>query len=343
MTTRTDFSGEQTIRRRRSFGVLTVGLLAVSVLGLLVGSVGVGFDDLMHMIGVRTGLISEADRLSDSVLWSIRLPRVLAGLVAGAGLGVAGVALQGTFRNPLADPHLVGVAPAAGLGAVAGIALTPAGGSPVMMMLGAAVGGVLLALLMMRIAGNVLEPGQFVLVGIALGFAFLALLGVVVLAWDSPRVPTFTFWVFGGLSGSTWSRVAAGTPLVVVGAGVVVWMGRSLDLLALGEQEAKHLGVDVSRVKTLTLAAVGVVVGGAVGLAGVVGFVGLVVPLVLRSWSGPSHRSLVALSALAGAIALAGIDILSRTVAAPVEIPVGLMTAIGGAPVLVWFLLRRSR
>ncbi|MCP4305462.1 MAG: iron ABC transporter permease [bacterium] len=343
MTATSDYRRHQTVRRRLAFSVLGFLLVAVTLLGLLAGSVAVGFDDLMHMIGVRSGLTSGPDRLSDSVLWSIRLPRVLAGLVGGAGLGVAGVALQGTFRNPLADPHLVGVAPAAGLGAVAGIALTPAGGSPVIMMLCAAAGGVLLALLMMRIAADVVESGQFVLVGIALGFAFLAILGVVVLAWDSPRVPTFTFWVFGGLSGSTWSRVVAATPLVVAGAAVVVGLGRSLDVLALGEQEARHLGVDVSRVKTLALAAVGLIVGGAVGLAGVVGFVGLVIPLVLRSWSGPSHRTLVILSALAGAVALTAIDILARTIAAPVEIPVGLLTAIGGAPVLVWFLLRRPR
>ncbi len=343
MTSRSDFRREQTTRKRQAVGLLAVGLVAVTLLGLLVGSVAIGFADLWHMVGVRTGLIDEADRLSDSVLWAIRLPRVLAGLVAGAGLGIAGVALQGTFRNPLADPHLVGVAPAAGLGAIAGIALTPVGGSPFVMMAGAALGGVVLALLMMRIAANILNPGQLILVGIALGFAFLAILGAVVLAWDSPRVPTFTFWVFGGLSGATWSTLGAGTPLVVVGSVAVVGMGRSLDVLALGEEEAGHLGIDVARLKSLALVATGLIVGGAVGLAGVIGFVGLVVPLVLRSWVGASHRSLAALAAASGAIVLAGLDILARTIAAPAEIPVGLITAIWGAPVLVWFLLRRSR
>ncbi len=334
---------EQVSRLRRTSGLLVLGLIAAVVGGLLAGAVPIDLDDLRHMIGIRAGLIEGPDRLSDSVLWAIRLPRVLTGLVAGAGLGVAGVALQGTFRNPLADPHLVGIAPAAGLGAVAGIALTPIGGSPFLMMAGAAVGGVLLGMLMMRIAMNVLDRGQLVLVGIALGFAFLAVLGAVVLAWDSPRVPTFTFWVFGGLSGATWSTLAWGTPLVVMGSAVVVGLGRSLDVLALGEEEANHLGVDVSRLKTGALVAVGLVVGGAVGMAGVVGFVGLVVPLVLRSRVGPSHRVLAALAALGGASALVALDTLARTVAAPIEIPVGLMTAIGGAPVLVWFLLRRPR
>jgi iron complex transport system permease protein len=295
------------------------------------------------MIGIRTGLSDDAERLADSVLWAIRLPRVLAGVIVGAGLGVSGVALQGTFRNRMADPHLVGVAPAAGLGAIAGIAVTPAGGTPFIMMLGAAAGGVGLALLMRRISGNTLESGQLILIGLALGLGFLAVLGAVVLAWDSPRVPTFTFWVFGGMSGSTWSTVAAATPLVAVGSGIILKVSRSLDLLALGEDEARHLGVDVGRVNTLSLVAVGLIVGGAVGLAGVIGFVGIVVPMVLRSRVGPSHRTLALLAALGGATMLVAVDILARTVAAPIEIPVGLLTAIVGSPVLIWFLLRRPR
>jgi iron complex transport system permease protein len=327
----------------RAYWLLGLGVLAVAMLGMLAGSVAVGLSDVGHVFGVRLGLIEDDGRLADSVLWAIRFPRVLSGLLAGAGLGVAGVALQGTFRNRMADPHLVGVAPAAGLGAVAGIALTPIGGPPIVMILGAAVAAILLAVLMVRIAENVSDSGQLILVGIALGFALLALLGAIVLAWDSPRVPTFTFWVFGGLSGSTWSTLGAAVPFVIVGVAIVVSGGRSLDLLALGEDEARHLGVDVARVRLTMLAAVGLIVGGAVGLAGVVGFIGLVVPLLLRAWIGPSHRQLVLASAMGGAIALGGLDVLARTVAAPVEIPVGLITAIGGAPVLVWFLLRRPR
>ncbi len=328
---------------RLAYWLLGLGVGVVTLAGMLAGSVAVNLNDVWHMIGVHSGFVDEGERLTDSVLWAIRLPRVLTGLVAGAGLGLAGVALQGSFRNRMADPHLVGMAPAAGLGAIAGIALTPAGGSPFFMMLGAAVGGVLLALLMRRIAPNVSDSGQLILVGIALGFALLALLGAVVLAWDSPRVPTFTFWVFGGLSGSTWATLGAAVPFVAVGSVGVVALGRSLDILALGEDEARHLGVDVARLRLLILVFVGLIVGGAVGVAGVIGFVGLVVPMVLRTWVGPSHRRLAVLSALGGGIALAGLDVLARTVAAPVEIPVGLMTAIGGAPVLVWFLLRRPR
>lgn len=336
----TDFRSR---RRTTAVTVLGIVLVAFVVLGLLRGAVAVSPADLIHMFGRRLGITDDPERLTDSVLWAIRFPRVLAGAVVGGGLGVAGAALQGTFRNQMADPYLVGISPAAGLGAVAGIALTPVGGPPVIMMLGAAVGGVAVALLMRRIAKRVIESNQFILVGLALGLAMLAWLGAIVLAWDSPRVPTFTFWVFGGLSGSTWSTLGAGTPFVLVGCAIVAASARSLDLLALGETEARHLGVDVDRVIVVILIGVGLAVGGAVGLGGAIGFVGLIVPLILRRWIGPTHRWLVPLSAVAGAAMVVAVDVLARTVAAPVEIPVGLLTAILGAPVFVWFLMRVGR
>lgn len=321
---------------------LGAGLVGVAFIGLLAGSVAVGIDDLWHMIAVKTGLSDDPERLTDDVLWAIRLPRVLTGVVAGAALGAAGVGLQGVFRNPIADPHLLGVAPAAGLGAVAGIALTPGGGSPLVMFLGAVAGALALALLMRTIAVNTLDPGQLVLIGLALGLAVLAVLGAVVLAWDSPRVPTFTFWVFGGLSVATWSKLGFGAVFAAAGVAAVWWLGRTLDVLALGETEARHLGVAVDRTRVGVLGAVGLTVGAAVGLAGVIGFVGLVVPLVLRAVVGPAHRTLTVFSALGGAMMLTLVDVLARTAAAPIEIPVGLFTAAIGAPVLVWFLLRRA-
>jgi iron complex transport system permease protein len=318
-------------------------LVGVAAFGMLVGSVTVGFGDLWHMIGVKTGFNDDPERLTDSVLWAIRLPRLLAGVVVGSGLAVAGVGLQGVFRNHIADPHLVGISPAAGLGAVAGIALTPPGGGPVLMMVGAAAGAVVLALLMHRISANTIDSGQLILIGLALGLAFLAVLGAVVLAWDSPRVPTFTFWIFGGLSGATWSTLGAALPFVIGGSAVVAGLGRSLDILALGEDEARHLGIEVAKLRTTALVGIGLIVGGAVGLAGVVGFVGLIAPLILRAWVGPSHRTLVAISAIGGATMLVAIDVLARSRAAPVEIPVGLLTSAIGAPVLVWFLMGHRR
>lgn len=329
--------------RLTALTVLGIALLVLMVAGLLSGGVAIGPTDLFHMVGRRLGLTNDPERLTDSVLWAIRLPRVLTAAAVGAGLGVAGAALQGTFRNQMADPHLVGISPAAGLGAVAGIALSTTGGTPLFMMGGAAVVGAAVALLMRRIAKRVIDPSQFILVGLALGLAMLAWLGAIVLAWDSPRVPTFTFWVFGGLAGSTWTTLAAGSPFVLIGTAIVAASSRSLDLLALGETEARHVGLDVDRVITLVLVGVGVAVGGAVGLGGAIGFVGLIVPLVLRRWIGPTHQWLIPASALGGAAMVVAVDTLARTVAAPIEIPVGLLTAILGGPVFVWFLMRVGR
>jgi iron complex transport system permease protein len=322
---------------------LGTALLLLMVAGLLSGAVAIGPGDLLHMLGRRLGISDDPERLTDSVLWAIRLPRVLSGAAVGAGLAVSGAALQGAFRNQMADPYLVGISPAAGLGAVAGIALTPAGGTPLLMMVGAGVGGAAAALVMRRIAARVIESTQFILVGLALGLAMLAWLGAIVLAWDSSRVPTFTFWVFGGLAGSTWKALAVGSPIVLLGIATVAWSARSLDLLALGETEARHVGVDVDRVITVILIGVGLAAGGAVGLGGAIGFVGLIVPLILRTWIGPTHRWLIPASALGGGAMVVAVDILARTVASPVEIPVGLLTAILGAPVFVWFLMRVGR
>ncbi len=342
MTVRAD-GGIHTGRRRAVLLALTVLLAGLILIGLLAGAVTIRPGDLWHMLALRLGLSDDPERLTDSVLWAIRLPRTLAGVLVGGVLGVTGAALQGVFRNHVADPHLVGLAPAAGLGAVIGIAATPTGGSPVLMMLCASSAGAGIALLMRRISREVLSTTQFLLVGLALGLGMLAWLGAIVLAWDSPRVPTFTFWIFGGLSGATWSTLAAAAPLGILSCIALTLMGRPLDLLALGEGEARHLGVDVDRLVRYALVAVGAGIGAAVGVGGVIGFVGLVVPLVLRRVVGPGHRWLLGLSALGGAAMVVATDTLARTVAAPVEIPVGLLTAIVGAPVFVWFLIRTGR
>jgi iron complex transport system permease protein len=329
--------------RRWQVGAGLAGLLTLAVLGgCVAGAADVGIGDVMHVLSRKLG-VAEDDRLSDSVLWAVRFPRVLSGAVAGALLGICGAGLQGVLRNEMADPQLIGILPVAGLGAVAGIAITPAGGAPVVMMLTAAAGGATAALLVRYLAMRVGRSSQFILVGFVIGVTALAWLGAIVIAWDSPRVPTFSFWVFGGLSGATWSALGAALPVAVVGV-VMIWSTAArLDVLALGEREAQHLGVNVRRTATVCLVGCGLVAGAAVGLAGVVGFVGLAVPLVLRWIAGPAHRWLIPLSAVGGALLVVLLDIVARTVVAPVEIPVGLLTAAVGGPIFVWTLLQRAR
>ena len=325
------------------WAVLGVLLVAAVAAGLLLGAVSIGPADVGRVLLDKLGLRDGAGTQAESVLWAIRLPRVLAGIMVGAALGVAGAALQGVYRNPLAEPYLLGISSAAGLGVILGIALTPAGAYPIMVMAGGAAVGAAYAVLTRRISAATVDPARFVLVGVALGLAFLAWTGIVVFRWDSPRVPTLTFWVFGGFSGVTWRTLSAATPFVLTALVALGFFARSLDLLALGDREARNLGITVERVVAVILVAVGVAVGAAVGLAGVIGFVGLLVPFVLRRSFGPAHRGLLPAAALGGAGVMVVADLLARTVASPAEIPVGIITAAVGGPFLVWLLLRHGR
>jgi len=277
------------------------------------------------------------------VFWSIRLPRVLAAVIVGTTLGLSGAALQGVYRNPLADPYLVGVSSAAGLGAVFGIVLTSAGGYPLATIALAAAAGAAFALLTRRIAAATVDPTRFVLVGVALGIALLAWTVVLIFIWDSPRLPTFTYFVFGSFGGVTWKGIGAALPFAVAGGALIAFSGRAIDLLALGDREAQHLGVDVGRSVAIVLIGVGVAVGASVGLAGVIGFVGLLAPYAVRRWVGASHRTLFPAAAILGAAFLVAADLVARVVADPVEVPVGIITAAVGGPLLVLLLIRRQR
>lgn len=315
------------------------GALAVAVLiGLLVGEVAItpaqAWEALLGRLGIGDGNTLEG------VFWSIRMPRVIAGVVVGAALGSTGASLQGLYRNPMSDPYLLGISSAAGLGVVIGITLTPAGGIPLLTMALAGAVGAAFALLTRRVSQETVDPARFILVGVALGLALLAWTVIFVFIWDSPRLPTFTYFVFGSLGTTTWEAVWSATPFVVAGLVLIAVNLRELDLLALGDEEARHLGVGVRQVAALVLLGAGVASGASVGLAGVVGFVGLLAPFVVRRWVGPSHRHLVAASALAGATGVVAADIIARWLAGPVEVPIGIVTAAIGGPLLVWMLMR---
>lgn len=282
-----------------------------------------------------------ADGAAQRVLTAIRLPRIVAAALLGAALGSVGVVLQGVYRSPLADAHLLGYSSAAGAGAAIGFALTPVAAFPVVPVVFASVAGaafgIATAALRSR-AGN----ERLILAGVAFGFALLAWTGLYVLVVDSPRVPTFMFFVFGSLSGATWKTITV-VLVVLVPALYTLWRyGPGLDLLVLGDREARALGLDTKRTIPTVVAVVGIVVGASVVLGGVVGFVGLLVPFLLRPSIGPTQRLLLPASAIVGAIAVVGADTLARTVAAPSEIPLGLITAAIGGPFLGWLLLRRT-
>ena len=329
-------------KRRGVVLVLLVLLLAATVTSLSMGAVTIDLAEVGAVIMRRAGLASGVDpsTRADAVVWAIRLPRVLMGIQIGAMLAVAGVVLQGTFRNPLADPQILGIGPGASLGAVVGSVAGATQGA----IAGGAVAGMLTALIVRRLGrrrGN--QPTRFILTGVALSAALTAWVGFVVFGADRAKVPPIEFWLLGSLAGSTWRTV--GTTLAVGGLGIagLVTATRTLDLLALGETEARHLGVDVDFVTTMLLMGVGIVAGAAAGAVGVIGFVGLLIPHMVRWFTGPAHRPLIVASLLAGALFVVLADLGARTVISPIELPVGLVTAVVGGPFFVWLVGRGQR
>lgn len=332
------------IRNRRRWTISVLAVLAVTTVAasLALGAVALSPSEVVGVFGRRLGLGIGADPsvAADAVVWNIRFPRILIGLVAGAALGASGAVLQGVFRNPLADPQLLGVTPGAALGGVIG----SLSGTVVGAIAGGTVGGLLSSAVVRRLGRSTsLEPSRFVLTGVAYSAALTAWVGFIVFAADRAKVPPVEFWLLGTLSGSTWR--ALGTMAVIVGLGLAALLAssRTLDLLALGESEARHLGVDVDFSVSVIMLAIGVTAGATVGAVGVIGFVGLLVPHLLRPLVGPAHRGLIVSSAIGGAILVAGGDLLARTLISPIEIPVGLITSVIGGPVFVWLIRRSTR
>lgn len=319
--------------------VLGVVLLVLSfTLSLMVGAVGISASSVVAWI---TGQLPNDD-LNARVLSGIRLPRTLAALGVGAILGVSGVALQGLHRTRLIDTHLIGISAAAGCGVALGYAAVPVGSPGVSAVALGIVFGSLNAVASRFLGGSHSSPLALVLTGIAAGLAITAWTGLFVLATDSPGVPSLSFFLFGSLAGVTWTMVWLTLPTAVAGIALLWWLGPGLDTLSLGEQTSIHLGFDATRRVPVALAAVGVITGASVATVGVVGFVGLIVPLIVRPIVGFAHRLTIPGSAVAGAILMILLDIGARTIAAPMEIPIGLLTAAIGGPLLVWLVRKET-
>lgn len=332
-------------------GPLLLGGLAAAVVVVAVVAAGTGAFpiaplEVLGSLGRRVGVMagSAADPLTDSVLWEIRFPRVALALTVGAALGCAGAVLQGTFANPLAEPGIIGVSAGAVLGAVVQIVL----GLSVLgswSLAGAAfVGGLVTVLVVYATArsGGRTEVITLVLTGIAVNALVGAVIGLFTYLSTDAELRSITFWTLGSVAAATWEKVAVVGPLAVVGVLAAWRFAPRLDLLALGERPAHHLGVDVERLRVGMLTLVAVLTAAAVAMSGMVLFVGLVVPHVVRMVGGPSHRLVVPASALAGAVVVVLADLVARTVVAPSEIPLGVLTALVGSPFFLW-QIRRTR
>lgn len=335
-------------RRRHKLSLITLSaLLVVSfVSALLLGSVTVPPQDVarallgMELPGYRTEIIQ-----------SIRLPRALLAAAVGAILAICGAILQGLFRNPLADPSLIGVTAGASVGAslmiVFGASFGQFLGSAAgmsLVSLGAFFGGLATVWLVYRVATGINGTSvvTMLLMGIAVSALSASATGLLEYFADNEMLRRISLWRMGGLDGANHLRALLAMVVLAVLLMAVPTFGRALNTLLLGESQARHLGIDVERLKTRLIVLVAAGVGISVAVSGSIAFVGLVVPHMIRLWVGPDHRLLLPLSALGGAILLLFADTVARTVLAPTELPVGLVTALLGAPFFI-SLLRRHR
>lgn len=283
--------------------------------------------------------------VADSVIVDIRAPRVLLAVIVGASLATAGVVMQGVFANPLAEPGLVGVSSGAAVAAVVAIVLGLTAIGFWVLPLAAMIGGLLVTAgvyLMARVDGRT-EVVTLILTGIAVNAFAGALIGLLMSISDDAELRSITFWTLGSLSAATWSSVILVLPLAAIGLALAPRLARPLDLLALGENAAAHLGVDVERLRRVAIVLTALLTAAAVAVAGIIGFIGLVVPHAVRLILGPGHRLLLPASALAGAALLVLADLVARTAVAPREIPLGVLTALIGSPTFFLLLRREHR
>lgn len=327
---------------------LGIGLLVLAFLSLSVGAFSIPLGNVLSIISSQLGVnFAHFTAQQSNVLLQIRLPRLLLAILVGGGLGITGASLQGLFRNPLVEPGLIGVSTGGALFAVIFIVF---GASiptwhylgPFALPLAAFAGGLLNTYIVYRISSQFgkTDISLLILSGVALNALSGALIGLVLFYADDAAIRNFTFWSLGDLGGANWTKVGIGFLLIVGPVVFLLSQFRNLNALAIGENEAFHMGVDVQKTKIILLVASAVIVGTAVSMSGTIGFVGLVVPHLLRLTFGADHRLVLPGSFILGAILLTGADILARTIVMPAEMPIGIITAMMGAPFFVWLILR---
>jgi iron complex transport system permease protein len=327
---------------------LAVMLAVVFTLSLGIGAVAIAPMQVTAILAERTvhlDLGLDFSRQQELVLWNIRLPRVLMGMLSGAGLAVAGASLQGIFRNPLADPGLIGSSSGGAVGAVSMIMLgtAPLGGFTMpVAAFGGALGVTTLVYLLSRHGGRT-EVVTLILTGVALNAIAFSAIGLMNFYATDAQLRSIVFWQMGSLGGSTWRVALYTSPFVIAGVVLLLRTRHSLNLMMLGEREAFHLGLRTERVRMQVIGLSALVSGAVVAAIGIVGFVGLVVPHLLRLVIGPDNRTLIPAAALGGAVLMLAADLIARNILAPLELPLGIVTALVGGPYFLWLLHRTRR
>lgn len=333
-------------RYRATMALLAAALVASMLLGVGLGAVGIPPGTVLRLAAWKLHLAGRPDvsRGVEVILFQLRLPRVLLAAVVGVGLAVAGTLFQGLFRNPMADPAVIGVSSGAALGAILVIV---AGGAGVLGGLGVAgaafVGALAVAFLVYRLArvGPAVHVVTLLLAGIAVAAVISGLMSLV-MSFSGQEIRNIYFWILGGVGDRGWGSLQAVTPLVAAGVVLAGLSAGDLNVMALGEERAAQLGVEVESFKRRTLALGSLLAAAAVSVSGVIGFVGLMTPHLLRLAVGADHRRLLPAVVLAGPTILILADLASRLVIAPEELPLGAVTAVLGGPFFL-FLLRRQR
>jgi len=338
------------IHGRRVILTSALVLLIVIVLSSGIGSVRIPSGDVVRIFLSRVellGLVRDWPETHEMILWNIRWPRVALAITAGMALSVAGAAYQGLFKNPLADPYVLGVSAGAALGG--SIAMAFLGQlqikilGPVPML--AFLGGLGAVTLVYRLAavGRRTPLVTLLLAGVAVGSLCISLVSVILFMTNSGARDAIIFWMMGGLGAANWNKVGLLLPYLGMGFTVMMVYSRQLNALLLGDEQAQHLGVDVERVKRVIMVAGTLLTAAAVAFCGTIGFVGLIVPHIARMLVGPDHRLLLPASALIGGVVLLSADTVARAAFGTTEVPVGLVMAVAGGPFFLWLLRRKLK
>ena len=342
------------LQSRTVLSLLALLLAVISLYSLTSGVIPSSFGDVLLVLGnglvsVFSGTESASDDQLTLIIFQIRIPRLLLGILVGSGLAICGTVMQGLFRNPMADPGLLGVSSGAALGAVLIIVLGLAWFSTLLHAIGswllplmAFAGGLTSIVVVYQLSksNNRTDVPTMLLAGIAVNAITGAFIGLLSYVADDTQLRDLIFWSLGSLEVTNWWKLAIGMGFSLPAIIFIPFYANALNANLLGENEARHLGIDMEQVKKRLIILIALVVGVSVSLSGIIGFVGLVVPHLLRIMIGPDHRLLLPASALFGASLLVGADIIARTIVSPAEIPIGIITAILGGPFFLWLLVR---
>lgn len=325
-------------------GLLGAGVVVVS-LAVSVGAVTVPLGTVWASVSDHLGFPgATVDPVEDQIVWDLRVPRALLAMVVGAGLAVSGTVIQAVVRNPLGDPYLLGIVPGASVGAVLVIVLGSSSVAGLSLGAAAFVGALVAfgATFVLSRQGGTWPPARLILAGVAVGYLLSSVTFYLQTLATPNQVQRVLFWSLGSVASARWSDLGVPAAVVVVAMAWLLLQGRRLNALVLGEEAAASLGIDVSRFQFQLMALTSLLTGAVVAVAGGIGFVGLMIPHLVRLLVGADHRRVLVAAALLGGVFLVAVDIAARTVRRPVELPIGILTAAVGAPFFLWLLRSQS-